>query len=122
MMIKIKRIYDPCDPDDGWRVLVDRIWPRGISKERAHLDEWRTELAPSPELREWFCHIPEKFAEFSIAYRAELDNNPEIQKLIMQILEKSTISQVTLLYSAKDSEHNQAVVLRDYLNEKAGSV
>ena len=122
MMIKIKRIYDPCDPDDGWRVLVDRIWPRGISKERAHLDEWRKELAPSSELREWFCHIPEKFAEFSIAYRAELDNNPEIQKLIMQILEKSTISQVTLLYSAKDSEHNQAVVLRDYLNEKAGSV
>jgi len=120
--IKIKRIYEPYDPDDGWRVLVDRIWPRGVSKERAHLDEWRKELAPSTGLRDWFCHIPEKFAEFSIAYRTELDNNPEIQEMIRQIVEKSKKSQVTLLYSARDNEHNLAVVLRDYLNEKAGSV
>lgn len=122
MKIKIKRIYDPYDTDDGWRVLVDRIWPRGISKERAHLDEWRKELAPSSELREWFCHIPDKFEKFSIAYQAELDNNPLAQEFIKQIVMKSTENQVTLLFSARDTEHNQAIVLRDYLKEKAKKI
>jgi uncharacterized protein YeaO (DUF488 family) len=122
MMIKIKRIYEPYDPDDGWRGLVDRVWPRGVSKERARLDEWHKELAPSTELREWFCHIPEKFAKFALAYWAELDSNPEVQELISQILEKSKENQVTLLYSSRDNEHNQAVVLRDYLNEQAGKL
>jgi len=118
MLIKIKRIYEPYDPDDGWRVLVDRVWPRGVSKEKAHLDEWRKELAPSTQLRNWFCHIPEKFDEFTGQYRAELENNTEIQELIRQIVAKSAETQITLLYSARDSEHNQAVVLRDFLNEK----
>lgn len=117
MPIKIKRIYDAYDPEDGWRVLVDHIWSRGVSKEKAHLDEWYKELAPSTELREWFCHIPEKFSEFAKAYQAELDVNPKAQELISQIFSKSKEQQVTLLYGAKDREHNQAVVLRDYLNQ-----
>ena len=119
MPFKIKRIYEAFDPDDGWRVLVDRVWPRGVSKEKARLDEWCKELAPSPQLRNWFCHIPEKFDAFTVQYRAELDQNPKIQEAIGQILGKSANGQVTLLYSARDTEHNQAVVLRDYLEEKA---
>lgn len=119
MPFKIKRIYDAFDPDDGWRVLIDRVWPRGVSKEKARLDEWFTELAPSTLLRKWFGHIPKKFDEFTTKYRAELDQNPEIQEAIGQILAKSKDSQVTLLYSARDTDHNQAVVLRDYLEEKA---
>lgn len=118
MPIKIKRIYDPYEPGDGWRILVDHIWPRGISKERAHLDQWDKELAPSSELRIWFNHIPEKFSEFSKSYRDELDTNPKAQELIEQILSKAKENQVTLLYAARDTEHNEAVVLRDYLNEK----
>ena len=120
MPIKIKRIYEPYEPEDGWRVLVDHIWPRGVSKVRAHLDQWYKELAPSAQLRNWFCHIPEKFPEFTKAYRAELDKKPIAQELTRQILSKAKESQVTLLYAARDSEHNQAVVLRDYLNEKNG--
>ena len=120
MPIKIKRIYEPYEPEDGWRVLVDHIWPRGVSKVRAHLDQWYKELAPSAQLRDWFCHIREKFAEFTKAYRAELDKKLIAQELTRQILSKAKESQVTLLYAARDSEHNQAVVLRDYLNEKNG--
>ncbi len=118
MPIKIKRIYEVYDPEDGWRVLVDHIWPRGMSKERAHLDQWYKELAPSAELRNWFCHIPEKFSEFAKAYQAELDTNLKAQELIRQILSKSKEHQVTLLFAARDSEHNQAVVLRNYMNER----
>jgi uncharacterized protein YeaO (DUF488 family) len=119
MSFKIKRIYEDYDPNDGWRVLVDRIWPRGVSKEKARLDEWYKAVAPSTELREWFGHIPEKFAEFARRYDKELDANTEAQEAISQLRAKSKETTVTLLYSAKDTEHNQAVVLRDYLDKQA---
>ena len=119
MSIKIKRIYEDYEPFDGWRVLVDRIWPRGVSKEEARLDDWRKELSPSKELRVWFGHKPERFHEFAKRYRAELDANPDAQATITQLLAKSKDNQVTLLYSARDTDHNQAVVLKNYMEEKS---
>ena len=118
MPFKIKRIYDEYKPADGWRVLVDRIWLRGISKKEARLNQWVKELAPSTELREWYCHIPEKFDEFTVRYQAELKKNILIQSVIKDLLAKNVEKQVTLLYSARDTEHNQAIVLCDYLNGK----
>ena len=113
--ISIKRIYDDATDKDGYRVLVDRLWPRGISKEEAKLDEWLQDIAPSTELRKWFDHQEERFSEFSKRYKAELDlKKTEIEKL-KAVAEKRPI---TLLYSAKNEEFNQAVVLRDYLNKK----
>ena len=119
MRINIKRIYDSYSPEDGWRILVDRVWPRGISKEKAHLDDWCKDLAPSNELRKWFGHIPAKFDEFSRLYYQELEVNAEAQADIGQILAKSKDGIVTMLYSARDIEHNQAVVLRKYIEDKA---
>ncbi|MDD4043327.1 MAG: DUF488 domain-containing protein [Anaerolineaceae bacterium] len=118
MPFKIKRIYEDYEPTDGWRVLVDRIWPRGVSKEEARLDAWSKELAPSTELRKWFGHIPEKYNEFRKRYYKELDNNPEAQRLLTDLRSKSKDNVVTLLYSAKDTERNQAVVLLEYLEKK----
>ena len=113
--ISIKRIYDDATDKDGYRVLVDRLWPRGISKEEAKLDEWLQDIAPSTELRKWFDHQEERFPEFSKRYKAELDlKKTEIEKL-KAVAEKRPI---TLLYSAKNEEFNQAIVLRDYLTEK----
>ena len=113
--ISIKRIYDDATDKDGYRVLVDRLWPRGISKEEAKLDEWLQDIAPSTQLRKWFDHQEERFPEFSKRYKAELDlKKTEIEKL-KAVAEKRPI---TLLYSAKNEEFNQAVVLRDYLNKK----
>ena len=112
--ISIKRIYDDATDKDGYRVLVDRLWPRGISKEEAKLDEWLQDIAPSTELRKWFDHQEERFSEFSKRYKAELDlKKTEIEKL-KAVAEKRPI---TLLYSAKNEEFNQAIVLRDYLNK-----
>ena len=101
---KIKRIYESPESDDGYRVLVDRLWPRGISKERAALDEWAKEIAPTNELRQWFNHDPEKFTEFSERYRKELDENPAVIKARNDWTNHPT---VTLLYSAKDVEFNK---------------
>ena len=113
--ISIKRIYDDATDKDGYRVLVDRLWPRGISKEEAKLDEWLQDIAPSTELRKWFDHQEERFSEFSKRYKAELNlKKTEIEKL-KAVAEKRPI---TLLYSAKNEEFNQAIVLRDYLTEK----
>ena len=109
---KIKRIYESPESDDGYRVLVDRLWPRGISKERAALDEWAKEIAPTDELRQWFNHDPEKFAEFASRYTEELDANSVATTLKQQWQEHPV---VTLLYSAKDIEHNQAAVLQQWL-------
>ena len=109
---KIKRIYESPESDDGYRVLVDRLWPRGISKERAALDEWAKEIAPTNELRQWFNHDLEKFAEFSKRYVKELDENPATIKARNDWPSHSI---VTLLYSAKDAEFNQAVVLKQWL-------
>lgn len=115
MDIQIKRIYDDVAKSDGTRVLVDRIWPRGMRKEDAHLDEWMKEIAPSTELRKWFNHKEEKFQEFSKKYDIELKNNPE---LIKELKDKASRNRLTLLYGAKDETHNQAVVLKKFLLQK----
>lgn len=119
MALQIKRIYDPFQESDGIRLLVDRLWPRGISKEKAHLNGWLKELSPSPQLREWFGHKEENFAEFITLYRAELDASDQAQAAARQILQQSESAMVTLLYGAKDPRMNQAAVLKAYLKEKA---
>ncbi|QDZ13464.1 DUF488 domain-containing protein [Humibacter ginsenosidimutans] len=112
MPVAIKRVYEAASDDDGYRVLVDRIWPRGVSKAAAHLDEWDKEVAPSTELREWFGHDPAKFDGFRERYLAELHGNPDIARL-RELAESRTM---TLVYSAHDEQHNQAVVLREALD------
>lgn len=109
---QLKRIYDEPSPDDCYRVLVDRLWPRGVSKEAARLDEWNKEVAPSPELRTWFNHDPERFQEFRKRYEAELAGR---ESLLQPLIELAGKSRITLLYAAKDRMHNHAVVLRDYI-------
>ena len=108
----VKRIYEPANPADGYRVLVDRLWPRGVSKERAALDEWAKTIAPSTELRKWFAHDPAKFAEFSKQYIEEVQQNPEAAKIIADWHKHA---KVTLLYGAKDEADNEAIVLQKYL-------
>ena len=108
----IKRIYEPPARSDGARILVDRIWPRGVSKKKAALDEWFKDIAPSPRLRKWFGHRPERFAEFRRRYRAELKSNRIAVKHIGDRMKKG---RVTLLYAAHDTEHNHALVLAEYL-------
>lgn len=112
MKIEIKRIYEDAAKNDGTRILVDRIWPRGVSKNEAHLDGWMKEIAPSTELRKWFGHKDELFQEFSEKYETELKNKPEP---IKELLEKADKKTLTLLYGAKDETHNQAVVLKNFL-------
>lgn len=112
---RIQRIYEHATDSDGWRVLVDRIWPRGISKVRAQLDEWAKDLAPSDNLRDWFNHQAERFDEFSLRYRAELDDSQNAGDLADSFRAHEV---VTLLYGAHDTEHNQAVVLRDWLAKR----
>lgn len=113
--IEIKRIYDPAAAGDGYRVLVDRLWPRGISKERAHLSAWEKELAPSTELREWFAHDPARMSEFRHRYLHELRTTqpPELAALA----KTSEKSRVTLLYAAHDPKINQAVVLKEAIEK-----
>lgn len=119
MALQIKRIYDPPQESDGLRLLTDRLWPRGVSKERARLDGWIQALAPSPELRIWFGHKAENFSEFSARYRAELDADAEAQAAVQQVLLQSEAATVTLLYGAKDPQINHAVVLKAYLDERS---
>lgn len=109
--IFIKRIYEPADETDGFRILVDRVWPRGMTKEKAKLTSWMKEIAPSSDLRKWFCHKPELFEEFRQRYVAELREDPNKIELMGQLTELAQTGKVTLLYGAKDREHNQAVVL-----------
>lgn len=113
MQIHIKRAYDQPSPDDGYRILVDRLWPRGVAKQSLGLDLWLKDIAPSTELREWFSHDPKKFPEFKARYKKELKNNPAAEQLF--IVKKPKI---TLIYAAKDPEHNQAVVLKEFLESK----
>jgi uncharacterized protein YeaO (DUF488 family) len=115
-MIKVKRVYEKPDRDDGWRVLVDRLWPRGMKKEAAHLDAWLKEVAPSNALRKWFGHDPEKWGEFQKKYRVELRKQKELIAELKQ-MEKSK-GTLTLLFGAKDQEHNEAVVLAAVLKTK----
>ena len=110
--IRIRRIYGKPDEPDGYRILVDRLWPRGLKKEDAHLDEWNKDIAPSATLRKWFDHDPEKWPEFSRRYTEELKQNPAAEELLERIRE---IPVLTLLYAAHDQEHNNALVLKDYL-------
>lgn len=110
--LRIKRVYDPPSRTDGWRVLVDRLWPRGISKERARLDAWAKEVAPSAALRAWFGHDPQKWQLFRKKYRAELEKNPAVDEMKKMIRAHAT---VTLVYGARDATHNQAVVAREFL-------
>ena len=113
-MIKIKRIYDAED-EEGYRVLVDRLWPRGVSKEKANLDEWMKEVAPSDELRKWFNHEPSKWKSFKKKYLDELDDK---QDLVQELLDNAKKGDLLLLYAAKDEAHNNAVVLQELLESR----
>ena len=106
----IKRAYQPAGEHDGYRVLVDRLWPRGVSKEKAHLDAWMKEIAPSTDLRRWFDHDPARWDEFQHRYRVEL-GEPERRRLVDELAERATHGPVTLIYGARDSVFNDAVVL-----------
>ena len=110
--IRIKRVYDPAASDDGARILVDRVWPRGVSKNAAKLTLWLKDIAPTTHLRKWFGHDPSRWAEFRRRYHLELDVNHDAMKQLREILKKQS---VTLVYSAHDQEHNQAVALAEYL-------
>ncbi|WP_077329412.1 DUF488 domain-containing protein [Virgibacillus siamensis] len=119
MPVQMKRIYEEASEDDGLRVLVDRVWPRGMSKEKAKLDHWMKEIGPSSELRKWFGHDPDKFDDFKERYREELgsgDQHEELRKL--KELTKQNDKNVTLLYSAKDKKHNQARILKEILDHQ----
>jgi uncharacterized protein YeaO (DUF488 family) len=118
MGIEIKRIYEPAAEGDGRRVLVDRLWPRGVSKQEARLDEWLKDVAPSPALRAWFGHMEENFDEFSKMYRLELDTDPVKQAAVRHLLEAGQAGKVTLLYGARSATVNHAAVLRGYLRER----
>lgn len=112
MKVALKRVYEPPSDTDGTRVLVDRLWPRGLSKDRARVDLWLKEIAPTTALRQWFAHDPAKWDEFQRRYRAELDGNPDAVAELKAELKSGC---VTLVYGAKDEEHNDAVVLQAYL-------
>ncbi|MBS1878129.1 MAG: DUF488 family protein [Actinobacteria bacterium] len=112
MDVRLKRAYEPAAPDDGYRVLVDRLWPRGVSRERAQLDEWDRELAPSTELRKWFGHEPDRFEGFRRRYREELRGH---RAALTALRRRARAGTVTLVYAARDSDHNEAVVLAEAL-------
>ena len=114
-MIRIKRVYDPPAKEDGARFLVDRLWPRGMKKEALPMAAWYKEVAPSNELRRWFGHDPDKWKDFQHRYRAELSANRAVCEPLLKAAEQGNI---TLLYSAHDTEHNNAVVLEAYLGER----
>jgi uncharacterized protein YeaO (DUF488 family) len=110
--IRVKRVYDEPSGDDGFRVLVDRLWPRGMKKGDVRVDLWLPDVAPSTALRKWFSHDPSKWEEFKRRYFVELDEKKEVIKRLVEIAREGTL---TLLFSARDVEHNQAVALREYL-------
>lgn len=111
----IRRIYDAPTRNDGYRILVDRLWPRGVRRAEARLDEWCRDLAPSDELRHWFAHDPRRWSEFQRRYRRELANQPDA---IGRLTERAGSHRLTLVYAARDREHNNAVVLRDVIDER----
>ena len=115
--VALKRVYEPAEPEDGTRVLVDRLWPRGLRKDKADLDLWAKDVAPSDTLRRWFAHKPERWKEFEKRYRAELaalEAQPQVEALRAMTRK----GRVTLLYAARDESMNNAVVLRDYLRKR----
>ena len=122
MDIALKRIYEDPAPDDGCRVLVDRLWPRGVARERAHLDAWLKDVAPSPELRSWWNHDPERQGEFARRYRAELDESPATVSAVAELRELARAhasGRITLVYGARDPQVNHARVLAEYLGAGA---
>jgi uncharacterized protein YeaO (DUF488 family) len=114
-MLKLKRAYEPASRSDGTRILVERLWPRGLSKQALHVDAWLKDAGPSTELRQWFAHDPEKWSRFRARYSRELDARPEAWRPIVTAARRGT---VTLVYSSRDTAHNNAVALEDYLRPK----
>lgn len=115
----IKRVYDTPSEEDGFRVLVDRLWPRGLSREQVKFDEWIRELSPTPSLRRWFSHAPERFDYFRERYLAQLDDGEGNAERAESLLHQAKKGRVTLLYGAKDPVHNHAIVLKEWLKRKA---
>jgi len=115
-MVKLKRVYDPVSRTDGKRILVERLWPRGLSKERVHATAWLKEVAPSTELRQWFNHDPLKWSRFRTRYCRELDSRPESWRPIVTAARRGS---VTLIYSSHDEQHNNAIALQEYLRARA---
>jgi len=112
--VRVKRVYDQPAKADGYRMLVDRLWPRGLKKSEARIDEWLREIAPSTALRKWFKHDPDKWKEFKKKYSAELDDHREqVEKLVREARKRT----ITLLFSARDTEHNNAVALKEYIEQ-----
>ncbi|HSM94306.1 MAG TPA: DUF488 domain-containing protein [Anaeromyxobacteraceae bacterium] len=118
-MVRTKRVYEPSSRSDGLRVLVDRLWPRGVAKETARIDLWLKDVAPSPGLREWFGHRPERFREFAERYRRELSRSPA-REAVAEIALRAAHGAVTLLYAARDEVHNNAVVLKEEIDDALG--
>lgn len=114
-MIKIKRVYEPSETEDGGRFLIDRLWPRGIKKEALHMQGWLKEVAPADSLRRWFGHDPKKWIEFHRRYFAELDGKPDTWQ---PLIDAGRHGNITLLFSAKDVRYNNAVALKEYLEDK----
>jgi uncharacterized protein YeaO (DUF488 family) len=112
--VRTKRVYEPADPSDGYRVLIDHVWPRGVSRQRAQLDEWARELAPSDEVRKWFDHVPERFEEFRARYRRELSGHREV---IEKLRERARKGPLTIVYAARDQAHNNAAVLAELVRD-----
>ena len=112
--VGIKRVYEQAADEDGVRILVDRLWPRGVSKERAALSGWLKDVAPSPDLRRWWHHDPDRFEDFACRYRTELDDNPALEDLLSIVREHD---RTTLVYAAKDPAVNHALILRDYIRQ-----
>jgi uncharacterized protein YeaO (DUF488 family) len=113
--IQVKRVYDPATRDDGTRFLVDRLWPRGVKKESLQIEQWLKEAAPSDALRHWFAHDPEQWNEFRRRYFAELDGRADAWRLIVEAARRGN---VTLLYGARDTQHNNAVALKEYVKKR----
>jgi uncharacterized protein YeaO (DUF488 family) len=116
-MVRLKRAYEPLAPDDGRRVLVERLWPRGLRKEQAHLDEWLKDVAPSTALRKWFHHDPSRWAEFEERYARELASEPA-RAALDELVQEVASETVTLVYSSHDQEHNNAVALKRMIDRR----
>lgn len=116
--IRLKRAYDEASDDDGARILVERLWPRGVRKEAAALDEWLKDVAPSPELRKWYKHESPKWEDFRARYRRELEERLEARAAVEQLADRVRSGPVTLVLATKDTEHSSAALLKEYLEEK----
>ena len=116
--IQVKRVYEEYSPDDGTRVLVERLWPRGFTRERLHADSWLRDIAPTAELRTWYAHDVTKWPEFVARYTTQLDTQPD---LVASLLETARHGPLTLLFAARDTEHNSAIVVLNYLNKRLKS-